>query len=629
MKKILLIFLKLSLMLLLPVMAAKGQQMPCGTIAYQPGKRVLLKDYQTNANLLSQLLEWINTDYRPASSQGGYLCVTAHYRSETPEAINNAAVQAEMVVSYLRTRSGLGAIRYTFRLKQSETLDLIELKCMEGAIPEGANTQIHYSLRKEWLNIALSRYPASAYLKGEQSEADWGREVNPEKDYVSTNDQTSKKETIRPVDSDVRQIDVLFYYRFDKSKLDSAYLSNPSSIRLVDSLMNLQSALFIDSLHIIGHASPEGPTEYNRRLSMRRAEAVKEYLVKRYPDRVSSRTVVTHAGGENWVRFRRMAEKDSKLPMKEKVLQVLNDVSLDDEQRQRKIERLDNGNLYRQYLLPNYYRYLRTGASLLFLYNPNMPADVNRRTIPLLSLKSAVPILDTFAISRIHGLALPLALETTMRYIRPVAIETNLLGDLATLFNVEVEFPVGRHFSLLTEWNFPFWGGLGNAGGVAPLPIYSEDYTIQMLAGGLEARYWFPRSNALHAKARKWGDYNPLVGWFVGLYGGVGLYDFQWKQHGMQGELFLNAGLTSGFAHPISKHFHMEYSAGVGYLQTQYYNYMMKDGHKVVDVRDDGKYDRRQQSYFGPTKLKVSLVWIPQFRIQGKNTEAKATMTAE
>ena len=86
----------------------------------------------------------------------------------------------------------------------------------------------------------------------------------------------------------------------------------------------------------------------------------------------------------------------------------------------------------------------------------------------------------------------------------------------------------------------------------------------------------------------------------------------------MQGEFFIASGISVGYAHPIAKHWHMEYSIGIGYLDTQYYNYTPLDGHKVVKILSNGQYDRRKQKWFGPTKAKVSLVWIPRFKLKNK-----------
>ena len=52
------------------------------------------------------------------------------------------------------------------------------------------------------------------------------------------------------------------------------------------------------SLSIEGFASPEGPLAFNEQLSKKRAEALKDYLVKN--EKVSSKLYKVTFGGENW-----------------------------------------------------------------------------------------------------------------------------------------------------------------------------------------------------------------------------------------------------------------------------------------------------------------------------------------
>jgi len=47
--------------------------------------------------------------------------------------------------------------------------------------------------------------------------------------------------------------------------------------------------------------------------------------------------------------------------------------------------------------------------------------------------------------------------EENNNYIRPLAIKTNLLFDLATILNVEVELPLAPNWSVAGEWIFPWW----------------------------------------------------------------------------------------------------------------------------------------------------------------------------
>lgn len=402
-------------------------------------------------------------------------------------------------------------------------------------------------------------------------------------------------------------IHITLHFRRDKDRIDPTYMTNARTLHTLDSVMNLGSSEYIDTLQIMAFASPEGPPTYNQRLSERRAESFRQYLLNKYP-KLTLCSVIAHGKGENWDEFRSLAEADHNLPRRADILSIIDNPNLTLAQREARIVGLDGGWIYRDYIYPKYYPKLRSGASLFMVYNPTMPTDVNSNPIE-------VTVAETKPESEFdEGFkAKPISEEVKIgpRYIRPFALKTNLLFDMATLFNIELEVPIGRRFSVLGEWTFPFWGGLGNQGGVAPVPAYSEKYTLQMLSGGLELRYWFPRGARLDQRAQRWGDYNPLSGWFVGAYANVGLYDFQFEGDGIQGEFSLSAGVSAGFAHPIGKHLHMEYSLGVGYLQTEYKHYTPMDGHKIYEY--DGRY-----TWIGPTKAKVSLVWIPRFKISNK-----------
>lgn len=407
-------------------------------------------------------------------------------------------------------------------------------------------------------------------------------------------------------------IHISLYFRWDKENIDPTYMTNSQTLHTLDSVMNLRSAEYIDTIKIMAFASPEGPTAYNQQLSERRASSFRQYLLNRYPQcRLFS--VLAEGKGENWEGLRSLAEADHNLPGRAEILAIIDNQNLTLAQREARIVDLDGGTIYRDYIYPKYYPKLRSGASLFVVYNPMMPTDIDSE--PVENIVVDIPS-EPEAEVVFNQTLIAEEVEIGYRYIRPFALKTNLLFDLVTLFNIELEVPIGKHFSLLGEWTFPFWGGLGNRGGVAPVPVYSEKYTLQMLSGGLEVRYWFPRGERLTQKAQRWGDYNALSGWFVGVYAGMGVYDFQFGGDGVQGERFLAAGVSGGFAHPIGKYLHLEYSLGVGYLQTEYKHYTPMDGHKVYEY--DGRY-----TWFGPTKAKVSLVWMPRFRINNNKGGVK------
>ena len=91
----------------------------------------------------------------------------------------------------------------------------------------------------------------------------------------------------------------------------------------------------------------------------------------------------------------------------------------------------------------------------------------------------------------------------------PFALKTNLLFDLVSALNVEVEVPISKRFSVATDWVFPWWtldNGCAN----------SKRSRLQVLNGNLEGRYWFGNREQKRL----------LNGWFAGFYAGGGLYDF-------------------------------------------------------------------------------------------------------
>lgn len=59
----------------------------------------------------------------------------------------------------------------------------------------------------------------------------------------------------------------------------------------------------IDKIVIVGHASPEGEDNMNRNLSLDRAKAAKEYLMKELGDKVNGIDIMTSGEGADWEGF--------------------------------------------------------------------------------------------------------------------------------------------------------------------------------------------------------------------------------------------------------------------------------------------------------------------------------------
>lgn len=101
---------------------------------------------------------------------------------------------------------------------------------------------------------------------------------------------------------------VRVYYPFDNAVVNPAYLSNAEALSVIDSAFVNGSGA---SLEIVSYSSPEGNYHYNQNLSGRRAEALRAYLVGKYPQLAGNITVNPHA--ECWDDLRNNVEADSRL----------------------------------------------------------------------------------------------------------------------------------------------------------------------------------------------------------------------------------------------------------------------------------------------------------------------------
>lgn len=167
-----------------------------------------------------------------------------------------------------------------------------------------------------------------------------------------------------------------------------------------------------------------------------------------------------------------------------------------------------------------------------------------------------------------------------------LALKTNLLFDAVLMPNVEIEVPIGRRWSVSGEYIFPWW------------LFDNHKYCLQILSGGLEGRYWLGGGGG-------GGRREALTGHFVGMYAGGGKYDLQWKETGYQGEFFIATGASYGWAMRVVRNLHIEFSIGIGLLRTNYRHYHADDGYRTLRWQENGRY-----TWFGPTKAKISVVWL-------------------
>ena len=168
--------------------------------------------------------------------------------------------------------------------------------------------------------------------------------------------------------------------------------------------------------------------------------------------------------------------------------------------------------------------------------------------------------------------------HVSVKQRKPLAfnIKTNLLYDAVGFPSLEVEIPIGRHFSINAEGAVAWWSS----------KKCNTFYQLDMLSP--EVRWWFGQKSRWH-------------GHYVGAFGMVGLYDLEWRgSRGYQGEYWA-AGLSYGYMFPIGRKLSLEAGVGVGFMRTGYEDYLPIDGHYVYQ-------ESKRSNYFGPLKAKLAQV---------------------
>ena len=391
---------------------------------------------------------------------------------------------------------------------------------------------------------------------------------------------------------------MLLYFRLGKAVVDNGYMDNARTLRHLDEVLSDHSLVSrIDSINILSFASPDGGRKYNELLARQRSTAVKGYLVWKYPH-LDQYRIHPRPQGENWQELRRLIAGDENLPNREEVLQII-DCTPDIDRCKALLRKLDGGRSYR-YIRERMLHYLRNAAVCMVWIRPDrlpvLPCPVPLRAESL--DKQCEPLVGMKSLRKQEPTVVG---NVQTKEKRPLfALKTNLVFDAALMPNVEIEVPVGKHhrYSLNGELMFPWW------------LMDGDKYCLQILMGGLEGRYW------LGSRAKRMNR-EVLTGHFLGLYAGGGKYDLQWTDNGYQGEFFIAAGISYGYAHRIARSLRLEYNIGVGLLRTDYRHYHARDNYRTLLWQENGKY-----TWFGPTKVKISLVWLLNRKVKtGKGGE--------
>ena len=343
-------------------------------------------------------------------------------------------------------------------------------------------------------------------------------------------------------------------FRVGQSDIDLSYADNERRIAEFTRLVKEYYASVPMSqlkFDIFTGASPEGPTELNKRLGEQRGVALRNLLKERLGEQAPQMAVVNK--GARWGELYQMVDNSNE-EWREDVLRILSKQPAKDnwrvDPREQQLRKLKNGAVWRE-LDQRYLPVLRASGMAVIASIP----EVQKDTIVIINK-------DT-----IYYFPEPIPGEIVDH--RPFwAVKTNLLMWGVIAPNVQLEIPLGHknRWSVEAEVFLPWWTWSHNA------------HAEQFFDWGLELRYWLGNRERHHT----------LDGWHIGLAVAMGYYDFEWQRsHGYQGE-YVNTYVNFGWQKRISTHWAFDAGVGLGYIPTQYREYL---GSSVFPEGYEEEYD--------------------------------------
>lgn len=373
-------------------------------------------------------------------------------------------------------------------------------------------------------------------------------------------------------------VGVKVYFRQGSSTLQPAFREN--GIRLDEfmrhvSEMHTDSTARLNSIDIVAYASPEGPYALNRKLARKRAENISAYLRGNMPFLFGSLFNV-QPKGIDWNGLAAMVEA-SDMRYRAEVLDILRNVpettyrngKLVDSRLKRLMD-LRGGRPY-NYMLEHFFPELRSAGAYVV-------CDFVRIAQPAIPINKSNKSNEANKPNETNGVdaAIPVATELPERDYDRWAIKSNAIYLAAGVTNIGGEYAFHRHWSV-------------------DLPLVYSPYTL--------ARTYRMRFLYIQPEARYWLD-RPMKGHFFGVHLHVGVFNVSLdNRNRYQSEKgFHGAGISYGYAMPLSRRWSMEFTVGVGYAFTKYCTY--------YNVPNGLRYEKdRPYNYWGLTKLGLNFVY--------------------
>lgn len=380
------------------------------------------------------------------------------------------------------------------------------------------------------------------------------------------------------------------YFRQGYATIAPLYKDNQKTLDNFSSHVHqwmADSTITIQKIRITSGSSPDGVNKLNERLSLKRANAIVQYLDEHIP--VDKNLIEISSAGVDWEELTRLVKQSNEVPDKNELLRILQDTdssrkTSDAETRwkKRQILALNNGKTY-QWLYDNLFPQLRhAGASIACIITQTVYPPVQETQKPVIEKQTnenQAPVQEEIQVEVAEPTPVQAATPKPPRW---GALKTNALYLAALVPNIGLEYYIGKNWSISGNWMYAWWSNRG------------KNNFWRIYGGDVEARRWFGKK----------AEEKPLQGHHLGVYGQLLTYDFELGGRGYLGDKWSYAfGVSYGYSLPITRRLNLDFNLGIGYLGGKYKEYTPIDGHYVWQLT-------KNRQWFGPTKAEVSLVWL-------------------
>lgn len=375
------------------------------------------------------------------------------------------------------------------------------------------------------------------------------------------------------------------------SSVDTLFSDNKIHLEhLISSLNNAvsDSSTIIKSITIKGCASPEGYTPMNRKLSEKRAQNVRTYIIDK--TLLTASIIKVAPSDVDWELLSNMIATTEQ-PWRDEAIAIIANTPIwifDKDKRiidgrKNRLCMLRGGRAWK-YMKEKFFPDLRNARFRIICEREILLAKTTDQDsvtqIPDTIVEVHVPVSSSEVLSTT---TIP-PTEKEHRRMRAL-LKTNMLYDIAAIPNIGIEVAIGQRWSVGANWMYAWWS---NDAKHRYWRVYGGDVELRTRLGRV------PRASV-----------SPFAGHHLGVYASIVTYDLQFgNRTGVIGDKYnYAAGVSYGYSLPITHRLNLDFTAGVGYAWGKYKKHHPMDGHDVW-------MSTHRLKRFGPTRLEIGLQWL-------------------